>query len=213
MAEDIDYDVLARMLEAAADKVRAAKDELSTLDAATGDGDHGAAMCKVAGAISTTIAGRTDRDIAGFLSDIGWAAMGTDAGSTGPLYGSLFVGMGTAATGLERLDTAALARLLEDGVANLRLNTKAKPGDKTMIDALVPACEAVRVAVEAGDTLPAALAAGAEAAVAGAEATKQMKAAFGRARHIGDRSIGHADPGAVSMSLVLTGLKEGYTNA
>ena len=153
MADRIDYDAMTRMLLAAVERIRGARESLSTLDAATGDGDHGAAMCKVADAIAKTIDGRNDRDLAALLSEIGWAAMGTDAGSTGPLYGSLFVGMSEKAGGTEPLDVRGFACMLEAGVVNLRSNTKAKPGDKTMIDALVPAIEAVRAAADAGRSL------------------------------------------------------------
>ena len=212
MSERIDYVVMTRMLLAVVEHVRREKDTLSTLDAATGDGDHGAAMCKVADAIVQTIDSRADQNLSSLLSDIGWAVMGTDTGSTGPLYGSLFVGMSGKAGG-EPLDARGFAEMLEAGVANLRLNTKAQPGDKTMMDALAPATEAVRIAADAGRSLADILDAGASAATQGAEATRQMRAAYGRARNIGDRAIGHLDPGAVSISLVFAGLKEGFSNA
>ncbi len=224
MSERIDYVVMIRMLLAVVEHIRREKDTLSTLDAATGDGDHGAAMCKVADAIVQTIDSRTsklarqaglpvpDQNLSSLLSDIGWAVMGTDTGATGPLYGSLFVGMSGKAGG-EPLDARGFSEMLEAGVANLRLNTKAQPGDKTMIDALVPATEAICAAAEARQSLADMLNAGASAAMQGAEATRQMQAAHGRARNIGDRAIGHLDPGAVSMSLVFAGLKEGFSNA
>lgn len=103
--------------------------------------------------------------------------------------------------------------MLESGVAKLRKNTRAEPGNKTMLDALLPAVDAVRAAANDGKNLEQALADGAGAAVDGAEATKEMKATFGRARNIGERSIGHVDPGAASMSILFTGLKEGLHNA
>ena len=208
----IDYDTLTRMLLAVAERIRAAEQRLSTLDAATGDGDHGAAMRKVADAVTHTIDGRANKDMAGLLTELGWAAMGTDAGSTGPLYGSLLVGMSEKVGDGEPLEALAFTDMLDCGVANLRMNTKAKPGDKTMLDALVPAVEAIRAAAEAGGSLGEVLEAGASAAAAGAEATVQMQAAHGRARNIGERSIGHMDPGAASMALVFAGLMEGYKN-
>ncbi len=212
MADHVDYDVMRRMWASAAERVRNAKQTLSTLDAATGDGDHGTAMGKVADAITRTMDNHGDKKLASLLADIGWAAMGTDAGSTGPLYGSWFLGMSEQA-GDTALDAAEFAGMLEAGVANLQLNTKAKPGDKTMMDALVPATDAIRTAANEGRSIADALNAGAHAAAAGAEATKQMVAAFGRARHIGERSIGHVDPGAASMSLIFAGFTEGFTNA
>ena len=189
MSERIDFVVMTRMLLAVVEHIRREKDLLSTLDAATGDGDHGAAMCKVADAIEQTIESRTDQNLSSLLSDIGWAAMGTDTGSTGPLYGSLFVGMSGKAGG-EPLDARGFAEMLEAGVANLRSNTKAQPGDKTMIDALAPATEAIRAAADARQSLAGILDAGASAATQGAEATRQMRAAYGRARNIGDPRLG-----------------------
>jgi len=212
MSERIDYDVLTRMLLAVVARVRGEKERLSTLDAATGDGDHGTAMGKVADAIAATIESRAERDLAGLLAGIGWAVMGTDAGSTGPLFGSFFLGMSEKADG-ESFEARGLAEMLAAGAANLRSNTKAQPGDKTMIDALAPALEALSAAAAGGRSLVDVLAAGASAAGQGAEATRNMQAAHGRARNLGERAVGHLDPGAVSMSLVFAGLKEGYSHA
>ncbi len=212
MPDRIDYDVMTRMLSAAARRVREQRDMLSSLDAATGDGDHGAAMCKVADAITETISSHGDRDIPSLLSAIGWAAMGTDAGATGPLYGSLFVGMSESGVGCEGMDGVGFAAMMQAGAVNLGKNTKAAVGDKTMIDALTPAIEAIRLAADAGRGLSEVLEAGATAAAAGAEATKNMRAAFGRARNIGERAMGHVDPGATSISLVFAGFKEGFSD-
>ena len=212
MSGQVDYATFARMLQVAAERIRSARKTLAELDAATGDGDHGAAMCKIADAIEQTIGNRDNCDLAGLLSDLGWAAMETDAGSTGPLYGSLFLGMGSA-VGAGPLDASGFAGLIESGAAQLRSQSRADRGDKTMLDALIPACEAVRAAADAGAPLAAALAAGADAALTGAEATAGMQARFGRARNLGRRSIGHQDPGAVSMSLLFVGLKDGFSHA
>lgn len=212
MADSVDYSCLVRVLRAAAEKIKANRDYLSKLDSATGDGDHGTAVFKVADAITTTIANDTSKDIKTLLTDMGWAVMSTDAGSTSPLYGSLFMGMSEAIEGTQPLDGQAFVSMLEQGVAKLRKNTKADVGGKTMIDTLVPAMAAIRAAIDSGKSLAQVLSEGAEAAVKGAESTKAMKATFGRAKNIGERSIGHVDPGATSMSLLFTGIKEGYAN-
>jgi dihydroxyacetone kinase-like protein len=206
----IDHDVMSRMLLAAAARIRGETEILSSLDAAIGDGDHGTAMAKVADAITGTIQSRGAWNLAALLTEIGWAAMGTDAGSTGPLYGSLFVGMSEAVGSAGGLDARAIASVLEGGLTNLRRNTRAGPGDKTMIDALLPAVAAIRAAADADRPIAAVLYEGAIAAAAGAEATKPMPAKYGRARNIGARAIGHVDPGAASMSLFFAGLKEGF---
>jgi dihydroxyacetone kinase-like protein len=212
MVDHIDYACLVRVLGAVAGKIKSNRDYLSRLDSAIGDGDHGTAMFKVADAISTAIGKDTSGDIKTLLNDIGWAVMSTDAGSTSPLYGSLFLGMSEAITGTQPLDGHAFVAMLEQGVAKLRKNTKADVGGKTMIDTVVPAMAAIRAAVDSGKNLAQVLTEGAESAVKGAESTKAMKAAFGRAKNLGERSIGHIDPGAVSMSLFFVGIKEGYTN-
>lgn len=201
------------MLRTAAERIKENRSHLSELDSATGDGDHGTAVSKVADAMTSTIEKDDRGDVKKLLKDVAWAAMSTDAGSTSPLYGSFFLGIseGTPADG--PIDCAAYATMLESGVAKLRKNTRAEPGNKTMLDALLPAVDAVRAAANDGKNLEQALADGAGAAVDGAEATKEMKATFGRARNIGERSIGHVDPGAASMSILFTGLKEGLHNA
>ena len=209
MIDRIDYDVLTGMLSAVVAQIRNGRDELATLDAATGDGDHGAAMGKVADAIAQCIDVAADDDLSALLAKIGWAVMGLDAGSTGPLYGALFLGMGEGCADAGGLDTGGLATALERGVGKLRTYTRAEPGDKTMMDALAPAVAAVRAAADRGASVADALNAAALAAERGAEGTRDMQAAFGRAKNIGARSVGHVDPGAASMSLVFAGLRKG----
>jgi phosphoenolpyruvate---glycerone phosphotransferase subunit DhaL len=212
MADNVDYEGVVRMLKTAAEKIKANRDHLSKLDSATGDGDHGTAVFKVAEAITNTIAKDNSRNLKKLLKDIGWAAMSTDAGSTSPLYGSLFMGMSEAIADNALLDCKAFVSMMEAGLAKLRKNTKAEVGCKTMIDTLVPAMTALRGAADSGKNIAQALSEGADAAVKGAESTKEMKATFGRAKNIGERSIGHVDPGATSMSLLFIGMKEGYQN-
>jgi dihydroxyacetone kinase-like protein len=208
----IDYDTMTGMLSAVVERIRSARDTLATLDAATGDGDHGAAMGKVADAIAQCIDDTEHGDPPALLSKIGWAVMGVDAGATGPLYGSLFLGMSDGCANVDGLDTVGLATALEHGVARLRKFSGAEPGDKTLLDALLPAVSAVRAAADAGASVADALNAAAIAAEDGAQRTIQMKAAFGRAKNLGERSIGHVDPGAASMSLVFAGLKKGVAH-
>ncbi|OGV63604.1 MAG: dihydroxyacetone kinase subunit L [Lentisphaerae bacterium RIFOXYA12_FULL_48_11] len=212
MADNIGYEGIVKLLKAAAEKIKANRDYLSKLDSATGDGDHGTAVFKVADAITGTIAKDNSKNLKILLKDIGWAAMSTDAGSTSPLYGSLFMGMSESIADDALLDCKAFVSMMEAGVTKLRKNTKAEVGCKTMIDTLVPAITALRGAADSGKSIAQALSDGADAAVKGAESTKEMKATFGRAKNIGERSIGHIDPGATSMSLLFVGMKEGYQN-
>jgi len=132
-----------------------------------------------------------------------------DAGSTGPLMGSLMEGMAESVGEAARIDTGLLAAIFAAGLDELLVISKAKVGDKTMVDALTPAVEALKVAASNGESVADALAKAADAAEAGAEKTKQFQARFGRARNLGQRSIGHQDPGATSMAMLFRGMAEG----
>lgn len=200
--------IIVRMIEVAAGKIRAAEKELSTLDSATGDGDHGMTICRVMDAAEAAAKGDTSGKIAELLNKVGWDVMSVDGGSTSPLLGSFFIGLSEGAGSSAELDAAAVATMFGAGVAGLRQQTKAQPGDKTMIDALVPAVEALRAAANGGADVTAALRQAADAAVRGVQATKAMTAKFGRARNLGDRTLGHADPGATSISYIFAGFAE-----
>ena len=139
------------------------------------------------------------------LGDMGMGVMLEVSGSTSTLLGAFFLGMSDNVAGTE-LDAAGVKAMFAGGLANVQQQTKAKPGDKTMMDALVPAVEAIQAATS--DDIKEILTAGAKAALAGAEATVQMKANFGRARNYGERSIGFADSGAASWSCMLASFAE-----
>lgn len=209
MKETVDYDSVVAMLQSAAGGLKENRDYLSQLDSATGDGDHGTAVAKVAKAVTETIEKSEDKDLKKLLKAIGWAVLSTDAGSTSPLFGSLFIGMSEATPDEGPIDCAAFVGMLDSGIAKLRKNTPAKVGGKTMIDTLVPALEAIQSAAESQTCILEVMTAGAEAATKGAESTKEMQATFGRAKNIGERSIGHVDPGATSMAILINGLKNG----
>jgi len=143
------------------------------------------------------------------LAGVASSVMRIDAGSTGPLLGSLLMGM-TAPIGVTtEIDCPLLASMFEAGLARLRAISKAGVGDKTMIDALAPAVEALKDAAAAGETVTDALDKAAAAAAEGAERTKDLQARFGKARNLGERSLGHQDPGATSMAMLLRGFAEG----
>ncbi len=194
---------VVRMIRAAAAKIRANEQHLSALDSATGDGDHGTTICKVMDAAETAATSDTGSSVADLLTNIGWAVMCVDGGSAPPLLGSFFTGMGEGATGKTVLDVPALAAALQSGVTAMREHSKAQVGDKTMMDALLPA-----VAACSGASPSDALRAAADAAARGALATKEMTAKFGRARNLGERTKGHQDPGATSVSLIFEAFAE-----
>jgi len=198
MAETIGYDEMVRMLRGAAEKVTTQHETLSKLDAAIGDGDHGTAMRRAMGHLVKAVADNRSRDLASVLNDVGWAILSAGGGSTGPLFGTFFMGMGEGTADRATLDATALAEAFEAALATVRKQTKAEPGDKTMIDALVPAVEGLRAAVDEGLDPAAALARAADAAEQGAASTKDMQARFGKAKNLGERSLGTPDPGATS---------------
>jgi dihydroxyacetone kinase-like protein len=198
---------IVKMIRAAAAKIRANEPHLSALDAATGDGDHGTTICKVMDAAENAAVADTGNNIAGLLDKVGWDVMCVDGGSAPPLLGSFFTGMGEGAAGKDTLDASAFVAALDAGVAGMRQHSQAQVGDKTMMDALLPAVEAARAAACSGN-VPATLQAAAEAATRGATATKEMAAKFGRARNLGDRTKGHQDPGATSVALMFQGFAD-----
>ncbi len=208
MAETINYSQICAMLQSAVGQIRANHEMLSRLDAATGDGDHGTTILRTMEAVAKAVTENNGTDLKELLGKVAWDVMDSDGGSTGPLLGSLFMGMSDAVAGKTELDCASVVAMFEGGINKLAKQSRAKVGDKTMMDAFLPALDAMKAAVPSG-SIRTALQQAAEAAAKGAEATKQFRAKFGRARNLGDRVIGHADPGSVSVSLLFKGFSEG----
>lgn len=178
------------------------KDRLTELDAAIGDGDHGANLARGFGAVVDAVGDGQGTPPAALLKQVGMTLVSKVGGASGPLYGTLFLRMaGQAGDG--PLDAAAFAAALRAGVRGVEERGKAAPGDKTMLDALLPACDALEAAVGAGGSLGDGLQAAAEAARAGRDATTPMVARKGRASYLGERSAGHLDPGATSSVLLV----------
>ena len=142
------------------------------------------------------------------LKKVGTTLVSTVGGASGPLYGTFFLRAGGAVAGLEALDAQALAGALEAGVGGIAARGRATTGEKTMLDAWIPALEALRAQP---DDLAAGVAAAVRAAAEGREATKPMVATKGRASYLGERSAGHIDPGAASTVLLLTALDDVVT--
>jgi dihydroxyacetone kinase-like protein len=209
MSSTIGYDAVAGMLRGAAAEIRGNHEMLSRLDSVGGDGDHGTTMVRAVFNLEKAVDAASNRELQSLLYDVGWAILGVDGGATGPLLGTLFMSMSEAAAGSEALDTFAVASMFEAGLAGVQAQTKAQVGDKTMIDALTPAVNALRAAAEGGATVTEALRAAAEAAERGAVSTQTMQARFGRAKNIKEKSIGSQDPGATSMALIFKGFWKG----
>ena len=176
--------------------------ELVKLDTAIGDGDHGTNMERGMRKAVEKVDSTDGDDIGALLKAVGMALVSSVGGAAGPLYGTLFLQMGTASAGREELDLAGWTAALESGVKGLQARGKAEPGDKTMVDALVPALEALRGGGD-GDGLADALRRSADAAEEGMRATIPLEARRGRASYLGPRSVGHQDPGATSAHLLL----------
>lgn len=200
MSEQLDVLVLSAWLKQADELIAAQQEHLCDLDSAIGDGDHGANMARGLHAVVAKMG--TPVDPAALFKTVGMTLISTVGGASGPLYGTMFVEMGKAAAGKPALTASDWGQVLQAGVDGVAMRGKAQPGEKTMLDALVPAVDATKTA----PNLPAALKAAAEAAEQGAEATIPMLAKKGRASYLGERSIGHADPGATSSSLLFAAL-------
>jgi dihydroxyacetone kinase-like protein len=207
MADTLDGACIRAMLIAAGAQIRAHHEMLSRLDGAIGDGDHGATILRAMEAAEKVVTEHPGAHLQELLAKVAWAVMNCDGGSTGPLLGSWFLGMSEAAAGKHALNQTEVVALFEAGVLKLAKQSRAKVGDKTMMDAFLPALERMKTAPES--SLKELFRHAAEAAGQGAENTKAMRAKFGRARNLGDRVIGHPDPGAVSVSLIFKGFYEG----
>lgn len=177
---------------------------LSELDAAIGDGDHGANMTRGMAAVVKKLEAAPPADLAALFKSVGMTLLSSVGGASGPLYGGFFLEMAKQVAGKTQYDSAALAALLDAGLGDIRRRGKAEPGDKTMVDALIPAI--ATLAAEAQLSLATAQAA--QAARDAATATAPLLARKGRASYLGERSIGHQDPGANSVALLFAALAE-----
>lgn len=202
----ITRDVLKQMLLKTADIWMEHKDSLSEIDSRFGDGDHGVTIGKIAGLIRKDVEEWQDESIYDFLDDLGMDIMAVSGGSAGPLYGTMIGGLAGPLENVEEIDGAVLKDMFAASLESLEDITKAKIGDKTMMDALIPAVEAAK---GAGDDVKEILEAARKAAEKGAKDSEQYISKFGRARSYKEQTIGTPDAGAVSTSLFFAGLAEG----
>ena len=200
------------MLEGAIQKIKKEHSFLSQLDSASGDGDHGTTMLRAMNQIEKMMVDHPSGDLKGLIGDIGWTLLGIDGGATGPLLGSWFTGMSDSVGSQQSLDAGGLSAMFEGGLRALQEQTKAVVGDRTLMDALIPAVGAIKSSFMANKSILQMLRDGANAAQEGARSTGNLKARFGRAKYLGDRVIGHQDPGATSVSLMFQGFYEGLSN-
>ena len=197
----ISRDAVLDWIKAFAAVVEQNKDYLTELDSAIGDADHGANMHRGMQAVVAKLPGVADKDIGTVLKTVGMTLVSTVGGAGGPLYGTLFMQMGATTAGKLELTLADWTAALDAGVAGVVMRGKANPGDKTMVDALTPALQALKLA---GDgQLTAALRQSEQAAERGKLDTIPLIAKKGRSSYLGERSAGHQDPGATSSHLLL----------
>jgi dihydroxyacetone kinase-like protein len=186
-----------------ASSVSAARDELTKLDQAIGDGDHGTNLSRGMTAAAGALAGDTPADV---LKLVGRTLISKGGGASGPLYGTAFREAAKALGDDAEVDDATFAAALRAGLDGIVRLGKAEEGDKTMVDAWLPALAALDTAVGSGSSLADAAGEAAKAAAAGAEATIPMQARKGRASYLGPRSVGHQDPGATSSTMLFAAL-------
>jgi dihydroxyacetone kinase-like protein len=179
------------------------KDYLTQLDSAIGDADHGINMDRGFAAVEKKLPTVEDKDIGTILKTTGMALVGTVGGAGGPLYGTFFMRAGMALNGKDELSAEDMVKAFEAAIEGVKMRGKATTGEKTMLDALVPALEAMKAVVDQGGSIHDALVAAAQAAEEGMKATIPMLATKGRASYLGERSIGHQDPGATSSYLMM----------
>jgi dihydroxyacetone kinase-like protein len=213
VATELDRSRLEAWLRLAASRLHEQRGVLIALDQAIGDGDHGINMDRGFTAIVAKLdaldaAGPRDEDPAALLKLASKTLVSTVGGASGPLYGTGFLKLATSVVGHTTLDAAAVVAGLDAATKGIAAIGRSAPGEKTMLDALVPAVAAARAALESGADLPAVLTAAHAAAAQGATATIPLLATKGRASYLGERSIGHQDPGATSAALILGALAE-----
>jgi dihydroxyacetone kinase-like protein len=199
----ISYDAVVRWVKEFAVTIAKNKEYLTRLDSAIGDADHGINLDRGMRAALAKLDGESGNDVGNLLKTVGMTLVSTVGGAGGPLYGTLFMQMGTAASGKEELAPEDWAAALEAAITGVQARGKAEPGDKTMVDALLPARDAFRAALAGGTPLNEALRRSAGAAEEGMKATIPLVARKGRASYLGERSAGHQDPGATSSYLLL----------
>jgi phosphoenolpyruvate---glycerone phosphotransferase subunit DhaL len=196
-------------LRRSAEELHAQREYLTELDAAIGDGDHGINMDRGFTAVLDKLPSVTDADVGTILKTVGTTLVSTVGGASGPLYGTAFLRAGTALAGKQELQSSDVVTGLEAALEGIKARGHAQVGEKTMVDALSPAVDAFKTATGADQSLQEALYAAGNAAEEGMKATIPLVATKGRASYLGERSAGHQDPGATSVTLLLRAAVKG----
>lgn len=190
------------------EKIDKNKEYLTELDAAIGDGDHGLNMSKGFKAVSDKLKAEEDDNIGNILKNTGMTLVSNVGGASGPLYGTAFMKASMALKDRNEIDINDFLSALKLALEGIKSRGKSTEGEKTMIDALAPAIKSMEDSIKNGDSYIEVLEKGKDAALEGVEFTKTIKATKGRASYLGDRSIGHQDPGATSCFYILETIYE-----
>ncbi len=197
-----------RFLEVVAARVKEHRDELTQLDAAIGDADHGANLDRGFTAVLAKLPTIADKDIGTILKTAGMTLVSTVGGASGPLYGTAFMRAGMALVDRQELSDGDIVAALEAALEGIMARGKAQRGEKTMIDAIAPGVEVLKAAQANGEDFAEAMRRSVDAVKTGMESTIPMLATKGRASYLGERSIGHQDPGATSAYYMAQALLE-----
>lgn len=184
------------------------KDYLTELDSAIGDSDHGYNMNKGFKEVNKNLDGLKDKDCGEILKNVAMTLISKIGGASGPLYGTAFLKASNVVKGKYEIDKKDSVKIFEEAINGIKMRGKAERGNKTMLDSLIPAFEAYKRSIEEGDLINKATLKSTEAAYEGVLYTEKIKATKGRASYLGDRSIGHKDPGAVSSYLMLKSISD-----
>ncbi|WKY45863.1 dihydroxyacetone kinase subunit DhaL [Eubacteriaceae bacterium ES2] len=191
-----------------ADKMTEHRQELTDLDQAIGDGDHGINMSRGMKAVIEKLPTFEEKGIDEILKSVGMTLVSTVGGASGPLYGTAFMKAGMVVKGKDELSDQDIINMIQEAIVGIQSRGKAVKGEKTMLDSIMPALDQIKASIENGDSIKAAIIKGEHAAWDGVEFTKTIIATKGRASYLGERSIGHQDPGATSMAYLFQAIKE-----
>jgi dihydroxyacetone kinase-like protein len=191
-----------------ADKMTEHRQELTDLDQAIGDGDHGINMSRGMKAVIEKLPTFEEKGTDEILKSVGMTLVSTVGGASGPLYGTAFMKAGMVVKGKDELSEQDIINMFQEAIVGIQSRGKAVKGEKTMLDSIMPALDQIKASIEAGDSIEDAIVKGEQAAWDGVEFTKTIIATKGRASYLGERSIGHQDPGATSMAYLFQAAKE-----
>jgi dihydroxyacetone kinase-like protein len=200
---------IVRFVDLFAERIHAARDELTALDSAIGDADHGINMDRGMTAVHELLPSLADGDAGSLFKQVGMKLISTVGGASGPLYGTFFLRLGTSLAGATDVTPEQLAEAFKAGLDGVITRGKAELEDKTMVDAMTPAVAALQDG--AAGNLTEALAEAARAAAVGRDKVTPLTARKGRASYLGDRSAGHQDPGASSTTILFESLRDALT--